>query len=310
MQQTITQNKNFHWLDVIGPTKDELDEIALKYNLHPTSVQDCLDPVHLPKSEKINDLGFIILRAYDENCSEEGDSFRELTRKVAIFYSDTFVITIHRKDQSYITKLKQKWQGTEAPTKNMIQHLVSDLILGVLHSYEQPIQNAENLFEELEMGVFEAHGAKPFMIEDGYYLKRRAAIFKRMLSMTRDLLTKISTHLDFSPPHYQDIRERCERLYFYTDELLESMNSLLNMYVSLNTQKTNMASNRLNEVVRVLTILSVFLLPLNLITGIYGMNFAFMPELSWKWGYPLSLLTMLSVVIGVFLWFRSKGWLR
>jgi magnesium transporter len=101
-----------------------------------------------------------------------------------------------------------------------------------------------------------------------------------------------------------------EGLYFHTDELAESINALLSLHLSLASQRTNEASQRTNEVMRVLTIFSVFLLPLNVITGIYGMNFEHMPELKWAWGYPFALVTMCTVMMVVYLWFRKRGWLK
>ena len=89
----------------------------------------------------------------------------------------------------------------------------------------------------------------------------------------------------------------------FFDELMESVNSLLNLHLS-------MASHRTNEVVRVLTIFSVFLLPLSLIASVYGMNFEHMPELKWTYGYPMVIGIMLAVTLGIFLWFRRKGWLK
>jgi magnesium transporter len=82
----------------------------------------------------------------------------------------------------------------------------------------------------------------------------------------------------------------------------ENANHLLNIYFNISSQRTN-------ETMRVLTIFSVFFMPLTFIVGIYGMNFHNMPELGWKWGYPLTLATMAVVTIIIYLWFRRKKWL-
>jgi len=92
-------------------------------------------------------------------------------------------------------------------------------------------------------------------------------------------------------------------MHFYADELLEDVNNLLSMQLAL-------ASHRTNEVVRVLTVFSVFFLPLTFIVGVYGMNFHFMPELRSPWGYPAVLVGMGLVTLAIYLWFRSRGWLR
>jgi magnesium transporter len=92
-------------------------------------------------------------------------------------------------------------------------------------------------------------------------------------------------------------------MHFYADELLEDVNNLLSIQLAL-------ASHRTNEVVRVLTVFSVFFLPLTFIVGVYGMNFQYMPELHKRWGYPAVLVGMGLLTLVIYLWFRKRGWLR
>ncbi|NJL24415.1 MAG: hypothetical protein HC902_04095 [Calothrix sp. SM1_5_4] len=111
-------------------------------------------------------------------------------------------------------------------------------------------------------------------------------------------------------PEFQNVKDEIDGIFFYADEIAESMASLLNLHISLEGQKTNEASRRTNEVMRVLTIFSCFFLPINFIAGIYGMNFENMPELKSEYGYYLVLAGMAGVSLAIFLWFRSKGWLK
>jgi magnesium transporter len=104
-------------------------------------------------------------------------------------------------------------------------------------------------------------------------------------------------------PLYQDLRENAESMHFYADELVEDVNNLLSIQLAL-------ASHRTNEVVRVLTVFSVFFLPLTFIVGVYGMNFHYMPELRERWGYPAVLVGMGLVTLVIYLWFRRRGWLK
>jgi magnesium transporter len=315
VERIVFEAEGFHWLDVVDPSRVELEAIAKKYGLHPTSVQDCLDPEHLPKYERMENLGFVILRAYDEASPHDADTVQELTRKVALFWADAFLITVHRKEQPYLTQVQDRFKERcrvrppKAGEPPLVQ-LFGDLIRAVILSYEKPVDVALSQLELLEMGVFEARGAQPFEIREGYFLKRKAFVFKRMLRATLDLLPKMTAGLSLDPAQQQDLREGADSLHYYTDELTESVTSLLNLHISLASQRTNEASHRTNEVVRVLTIFSVFLLPLNLLTGIYGMNFDHMPELKWAFGYPMVLLTMVVVTGSIYLWFRRQGWLK
>jgi magnesium transporter len=126
---------------------------------------------------------------------------------------------------------------------------------------------------------------------------------RRMLSHTLDAVQKLVPASEPTAPLYQDIRENAQSVHAYADELLEEVNSLLSIQLAL-------ASHRTNEVVRVLTVFSVFFLPLTFIVGIYGMNFEFMPELNERWGYPGVLAAMGLVTLVIYTWFRRRGWLR
>ncbi len=111
-------------------------------------------------------------------------------------------------------------------------------------------------------------------------------------------------------PDFQNADEMIDNLFFYADEVSESIASLMNLHISLQSQKTNEASRRTNEVMRVLTLFSCFFLPINFIASIYGMNFKYMPELDHEYGYYSALGVMLTVALGIFVWFRRKGWLK
>jgi magnesium transporter len=101
---------------------------------------------------------------------------------------------------------------------------------------------------------------------------------------------------------FRDVQENAESYHFYADELLDDANTLLNVQLSL-------ASHRTSEVMRILTVFSVFFLPLTFIVGVYGMNFDYMPELRERWGYPAVLGLMVVVTLVIYRWFRRRGWL-
>lgn len=309
---TLTFPNQFVWIDLTNPTKKEVEAIAKQYQLHATSVKDCLDPEHLPKFEKFPHFNFTILRAFDEKSTPHCDTVQELTRKLAIFSSEKFIITVHRKDQPFIASLRAKWAQRVAENKlDSNSAVLGDILHDVFLTYEKPIDDGLTLLENYEMGIFGAEGAKPFKLKEGYYLKRRAFVFKRILRQSQDVLTRLTASGDIgAAPYYQDLRETLDGVLFYADELLESINGLLNLHISLSSQKTNEASHKTNEVVRVLTIFSVFFMPLNFIAGIYGMNFENMPELRHEHGYHFILGLMFAVCLIIYLWFRSKGWLH
>lgn len=312
MQRRIRfDGPEFTWIDVVAPNREELTALADEFRLHPSSVQDCLDPEHLPKYEKIGETNFLIVRTFDESCKHDCDEIQELTRKIAVFYTPQFLVTVHRADQGFIEAMRAKWSAPNGNNDgNLLPALLYDILLGTLVSYEPPIDKSLTELERLEMSVFGARGSQPFNLESGYYLKRRASSFKRIIRMTFDVLPKVSATMDNVPTKYQDLKDEVDSLTFYADELLENVNTLLNLHITLASQKLNEATYRTGEVVRVLTIFSVFMLPLNVVTGIYGMNFEHMPELKWIAGYPMALSMMILIVTATYIYFNKQGWLR
>ena len=309
---TVFKNPQFTWIDIIEPSREELNKIAKQYHLNPFNVQDCLDPEHLPKYEKIDNTTFLVIRAFDEQCSSEADTVQELTRKVAIFFEDHFVISVHRKDQSYIAKAREKWaakQNTSSEEEGSLQALLlRDIITGGFSSYEKPLDAAFEKLSQMETLIFRQ--SCPSMIEDGYYLRRELFVFRRLSKMTLDIVSKLNGRNEVTAPIFQDIREVGEALVAYSEELLENVNSLLSLHLSLESARTNEASHRTNEVMRILTIFSVFFMPLNFITGLYGMNFEFIPGLKSPYGFALSISAMLLTSSAIYFWFKRKGWMK
>lgn len=308
---TILSFTEFKWVDIYDPKKSDVEKIAKEYGFHNTSVQDCLDPEHLPKFERHATYSFMILRAFDERCAGEADTVQELTRKIAIFCTDKLLVTIHRKDQAFLSQLREKWKTHGATYENFSGTMILyDLLKNIFLTFEAPIDNGLLNLEEYEMQIFGTPGRPRFLLESGYFLKRKAFVFKRVLHMSGDAVNKLSGSEAFiNTPYYQDLRETIQSLYFYADELDQNTNSLLNLHLSMEQKKTNEASHRTNEVMRILTIFSVFFMPLNFIASIYGMNFEIMPELKLRYGYPLVLALMFFTAAGIYLWFHRKKWL-
>lgn len=299
----------FHWLDITNPESAELAKIGKKYGIPKRSIDDCLDPQHLPKIERIKELTFIVTRYYDQNCAEDADSVQELTRKIAIFLGSDFLITVHRRDQPFIAQLRDKWGAQLEISSDALQKILNDLLLEVVSTYEKPLEDATDRLDELETQVFKDDNLK-FIIEEGYYLKRKASVIKRMLKLTLEVTARLVSNSELFSATFQQLKSATDSTFFFADELQENVTGLLNLQISMSSHRTNEASLRANDVMRVLTLFSVFFLPLNFMAGIYGMNFEHMPELKWQYGYPLTLLGMLLISTAIFYWFWRKGWLR
>jgi magnesium transporter len=291
------------WIDVTAPTLEELHEVAQAHHLHATTVEDCLDPEHLPKYERIDDALFIILRVWGERPDRSGTAVQDVTRKIALFTRGDLLLTIHRADLPALVAVEREWTGRcGTGEKATVPALLAAIAIASLGTYDVPLERAEETLQAFEQALFEPKVKSPDLLAI-HLLKRRVNLIRRLLWLMMGVVTKVGAGQERSTPLYQDVRDSAESYLFYADQLLDETQGLLGTYLAV-------ASHRTNEVMRVLTVFSAFFLPLTFIVGVYGMNFEHMPELGKKWGYPAVLLGMALVSLVIMLWFRRRGWLR
>ena len=292
-----------NWIDVTAPTLEELHEVAKAHHLHATTVEDCLDPEHLPKYERIDDALFIILRVWGERPDRSGTAVQDVTRKIALFTRGNLLLTIHRAELPALSGVEREWTGRcGTGEKATVPALLAAIAIASLGTYDVPLEQAEETLQTFEQALFEPNVKSPDLLAI-HQLKRRVNLFRRLLWLMTGVVTTVGGSQERSTPLYQDVRDSAESYLFYADQLLDETQGLLGTYLAV-------ASHRTNEVMRVLTVFSAFFLPLTFIVGVYGMNFEHMPELGKKWGYPAVLLGMALVSLVIMLWFRRRGWLR
>ncbi|PZR22690.1 MAG: magnesium transporter CorA [Flavobacterium psychrophilum] len=289
------------WIDISDPSKDELKEISKKYNLNRYTLTDSMDPDHLPKYEEHNDTHFIIVRILKEIDSETRNqqSIQSLSSKIAIFFNKNFIISIHRNEQSVIHNIKTDFVDTGKITSTT--GVAIRILRDVLHSYEQPAIKLSDEIDFFESKLFLKKNTPSDMIEDIYYVKNKAGLYKKLLVLSNEVINSLITEGE-DRPALRDVRDLHTKLMLLYDQVLEDANNLLNIYLSLSARKTN-------DVMKILTVFSVFFMPLTFIVGVYGMNFKFMPELNYKWGYPLAILSMVILSVIIYIWFKRKKWL-
>lgn len=295
-------NNTFLWLDINDPSVTELEYISETYNLHPSSVRDCLMPKHLPKYEVIENNVFIILRSFDERSRNSG-TVRGLTRKLAVFIGENYLITIHRSDQPYIVKIRKTWIKNQKNLEiNSLSRILIRIMEGIFSTYSEALYHCESSFEVFENKIFKDKSTQK-SIQQKFLLKRKTSVIKHMLKMSLDLLPKLKTHFKSNIPLFKEMQEFGENQYFSAEEILENINNLINLQLSL-------ASHQTSEVVRVLTLFSVFFMPLSFIAAFYGMNFEHMPELNSPYAYPIVIGLMVFIAFILFWWFKRKNWIK
>ena len=185
--------------------------------------------------------------------------------------------------------------------------MLTKLLNAGADTFSPPLEALEKRIDAFETSLFEGHHvvgpALATSLREIHLLKRQVTLVKRLLWRFLDVVQRMTPATGRAATLFRDVQENVESYHFYADELLDDTNTSLNIQLSLATHRTN-------EVMRVLTVFSVFFLPLTFIVGVYGMNFRFMPELDQRWGYPAVLVLMAVVTIVIYLWFRRRGWLR
>jgi magnesium transporter len=290
-------NNEFTWIDITSPTLDDLSKVSQRYDLNHHNLQDCLEPDHLPKFEEGDPFNFIILRKVLDGTNK-GTSIHALTTKIAIFFDNDTIVTIHRVPHPDLFPVCE--QLIQSGKIASIGSFLLKIIARVQHSYSR-FASALNLqIEETETRLFIKKQATE-SIESLFLLKRRASLCKKLLLLTGEVVSAVQ-HRQKKSSEVQDIRDDQIKLQLFYDQLTEDALNLVSMYMSISANKTN-------DVMKVLTIFSAYFLPLTFIVGVYGMNFEFMPELKWTYGYPLVLVLMLVVFLLIYFWFRRKKWL-
>ncbi len=291
------ENNAFTWLDITGPSLDDLLVVSKRYNLNNHHLDDCMEPDHLPKFEEGEDFNFIILRRVVSKDAE-GNTVHALTTKIAIFYNEKTIVTIHRLPHPDIQQVCEQMIKNGKITN--VNQLLLKVIAKVQQRYTEFSAHLNDQIEEFETALFIRKTALA-SIESLYMLKRRTGLCRKLLLLTGEVVSAVR-HRQKKSNELQDIGDNQVKLQLFYDQLSEDSQNLVSTYMSYSAQKTN-------EVMKVLTLFSAYFLPLTFIVGIYGMNFDYMPELRHQYGYPIIMLVMLIIFLLIYFWFKRRKWL-
>lgn len=287
------------WVDVENPTKEELAKIAEDYALNAELIIDCLDPEHLPKIEEGDGTSFIIARLYDIDAPDSANTVVHLTRKLVIVTNENYILTIHRSPMGFIREVCAKLplrEGKKALNRN---HVLALLMNRVFSTYTMLINDIDNTLSDYEEQLF-SKTPQPEMMQQFYQMKRKASLSRKLILLSKDIVNKIE--LNAKGPIIQDLKDTYTAIDTALESNIENAGYLISTYLSLTSQHTN-------EIMRVLTILSVFFMPLTFIVGVYGMNFEKMPEIAWDYGYFIVWIIMILITALIFIIFRKKKWM-
>jgi magnesium transporter len=295
-----------YWIDLegsLGKKQEELKKLEAVLAVHPLTFEDLLEKEHRPKVEEFDEYLFILLHGVNATHKKQPDDPAMLTTELNIFFGLNFIVTAHLDPLKSVTEARAIVRQTPAWSRSMV-YLLYTIIDRLVDEYVP-------VFDELEMNIDElgerALSEPEAGLLEGIIEYRRIVMFyKRIITPQREIFSKLSHSVSrwYASKQRVYFRDLYDHFYHYTDiidTLREELDNAFNAYTAFN-------ANRMNEVMKTLTVFASIILPLTVVTGIYGMNFKTMPELTHPLGYPGAIIAMLIIAGSLLYYFKRKGW--
>ncbi len=286
------------WIDIRDPTGKDMELLKKNFRFHRLALEDCVHAIQRSKIDDYDGYYFIAMHAMDYKNN------RPAVQELDIFLGKNFLITVHKGRVKCVDIVKERLakspilqRGPDFAMYVMLDILVDDLF---------PVTDRINeRLDIIENEIFKA--PKKDVVNKLFHLRRDILTLRRYIGPEREVLNALTRgdakFVDARTiPYLRDIYDHLYRIAESIDISRDIITSSFESYLST-------ISNRLNEILKTLTIVATIVLPISLVAGIYGMNFRFMPELQWQYGYPFALGVMLLIAIVMLLYFRRKGWI-
>lgn len=287
------------WLDIRDPDEQDMRLLQHEFGFHPLSLEDALREQQRPKVEGYGNYYFLVF--YATTYQEQ----RIRTQALHLFVGRNYLVSVHRGEFRQVSETIARWRAPDSPLGKTVGALLYALLDSIVDDYFPTMDQVADRVEELEDAIFENFDENA--IQTIFELKRDLLNLRRVVSPERDVLN-VLLRRDvpvFRPEdqmYLQDLYDHVVRVTDSVDTYRDLLSSALDSFLSLQ-------SNRLNQIVKVLTIASIILMSDALVAGIYGMNFQVMPELGWRFGYLFALGLMLLISVSLVLLFRRLKWI-
>ena len=298
--ETYREKDGFAWIGLYEPTKDEFDSVAGEFGLHPLAVRDALRPHQRPKVERYGETLFVVIKAARYVEEKEVVEFGE----VHAFVGPDFVVTVRYGETNQMEEVRRSLEGRPDLLRKGPYAVLYAIMDRIVDDYVPVVDGLANDIDEIEVEVFSGN---PDVSRRIYELSREVIQFHQAtypLAGALGSLTEDDTH-DIDPEVRRYLRDLQDRVLRVT-ERADGFRELLANILSVNLTQISIDQN--NQVKKISAWAAILVVP-TLITGIYGMNFDYMPELHWLLGYPFSLLLMLTISMILYRAFKRSGWL-
>ncbi len=291
-----------HWIDLEDPTMKEAQILEDPFHFHPLAIEDCLSEVHHPKSDDYEDYIFIIVHGIRFDAPT--DQF--ITRELDIFLGKNYLITHHRGPMRSITAAREQCgKNLQVAMPRGVDFLIHQVMDQMFEHYFPNLDAIEDKIQLVQVEVFEKPTRET--LERIFILKRDVMQLRRICTPQREIVHRLSRgeFRVISPKgaiYFRDIYDNLYRIVDASFAYQDMVQGTLDAYLTA-------VSNRLNETMKRLTVIGAVFAALTVITGVYGMNFDAMPELHWRYGYPMVWGVMVLVTGGLIWYFRRKEWI-
>jgi magnesium transporter len=290
------------WIDVEAEDEPIAAFLTDTLKLHPLAVEDILQDRPSPKVEDYGDYLYIVAHGV---VPDEKQPTSIETVEIDVVLTGQWLFTHHRGPSPAIQAVRTELERNPRPLERGPAFLAHSLLDHLVDGYLPVVDRFDDELDDLEHDVVERPSRET--LQRIFTHKRALQRLRRVTIHQREVLSRLARgEFDLIPekalPFYRDVLDHFIRVADLADGYREMLSGALEAYLST-------VSNRMNEVMKTLTIVATLMLPVTFIAGVYGMNFEFMPELKWRYGYLFAWGMMGAVTLTMLLWFRRKKWL-
>lgn len=303
LEQKIQEKKKVLWIDIVGLHDVELlEKIGLLFNIHKLTLEDILNVDQRPKMEAFEDYIFAALKMIQ--CQSPDSPIDD--EQISFVLKNGILLTFQEKKGDVFQSVRNRLADQKrAIRQRKADYLLYALLDAVIDNYFIVMENIGERIENLESQAILSPGNETL---NALYLQRREMMdLRRTVYPLREVIGSFDKYADDKIS--QETRPFIRDLYENTIQVIETMEVFRDMSSGVLDLYMNSLSNRMNNIMKVLTIISTIFIPLSFVAGVYGMNFDNMPELHWKYSYFVVMGGMTLAVIGMLLFFRKKNWL-
>ncbi|MHC1693705.1 MAG: magnesium/cobalt transporter CorA [Eubacteriales bacterium] len=289
---------SWFWVDMESADEAETDILKLYFKFHFLSIEDCLERLERPKIDYYDTYNFLVLYAMKEDGIEPIE--------LDVFWSDNYLVTYCKCALKEMDSIRQKMSldvNRRHSNPTYLTYLITDKLVD---SYFPVIYRTEDCLNEINNQEKSRNIGN--LIDDIYNIRTDLLRLRHIVNSMKELLYRIisSTHLE----NIKEYRHNFNDIYDHLLKLSDSIESNREVTGDMRDNYLSIISFKMNKIMTLLTIITSIFIPLTFIVGVYGMNFDYMPELRWKYGYFFVLGIMAAIGLFLLLWFKLKGWLN